>query len=412
MANVIIKPNITALDKIRQMQRDAAFDVADGNGDEDYGPDLLAIRDDVRSKGTLPALPKIMASNDCVFNCAYCGLRISEDNHDRYTHTPKDLADISVKVARESRQGIFISSAVCKNADNTGELILETVKIIRNIHHYTGFIHAKVMPGTDYELIRQTSLYANRMSINIEVAKSEGYSQIARNKSKDKILSPMGHIHSLVKANKERKSAAAKNRYSYGAFGMFNAATSQATQIMAGSTGESDFEILRLSNALYKKYDLKRVYYTPFHYTWSAKGYSELPRTATPVWRMKRLYQADRLMQLYGFTPEEIAPDAEPDLVQDLDPKAAWVLRNIHMFPIEVNTADYEMLLRTPGIGTTYAERIVRARRQCRLTHDALRKLGVSLKRSQHFITCGGVFKGIRGDNVDTYKNLLVSPLS
>jgi len=310
---------------------------------------------------------------------------------------------MAVKTAKASKQGVFISSAVCKNANYTGELILETLRIIRREHRYTGFIHAKVMPGTDPELIRQTSFYANRMSVNIEVAKSEGYAQIARNKSKEKIIPPMRQICDLIKTMRDFKSA----NYQHSPF----AASSQATQIMAGSTNEKDYEILRLSNALYQKYEMKRVYYTPFHYSGNAKGYKDLPQTATPVWRMKRLYQADRLMEEYGFTPEEIAPDSAPNLMYDFDPKAAWAIRNIHLYPIEVNKADYEMLIRIPGIGTTYAKRIIKARRHCTITHDALKKLGVSLKRSQHFITCNGVFIGEKSENIDVYKSLLASPI-
>jgi len=156
---------------------------------------------------------------------------------------------------------------------------------------------------------------------------------------------------------------------------------------------------------------MKRVYYTPFHYTWDAKGYKDLPQTATPVWRMKRLYQADRLMEEYGFTPEEIAPEAAPNLMYDFDPKAAWAIRNIHLYPVEVNKADYHMLIRIPGVGTTYAKRIIKARRNCKITHDVLRQLGVSLKRSRHFITCNGVFTGEKSESIEVYKSLLASPL-
>ena len=400
MANIIFKQNIGMAEKISIMQQDSLFDVADGN--DIYVPDLNLIKSEIKSKSTLPPLPKMMLSNDCIFNCAYCGCRVGTDNKDRYTHTPKALAEMSVKVAKASKQGVFISSAVCKNANFTGELILETLKIIRNHHHYTGFIHAKVMPGTDPGLIHQTSFYANRMSINIEVAKSEGYAQIARNKSKGNIIPPMGQISELIKMGRDYKKANFRHAP--------NIASSQATQLMAGSTNENDYEILRLSKALYKKYDMKRVYYTPFHYTWAAKGY-DLPHTQTPVWRMKRLYQADRLMEVYGFTPEEIAPESAPNLESDFDPKAAWAIRNIHLYPVEVNKADYEMLIRVPGIGTTYAQRIIEARKLCKVTHDVLKKLGVALKRCKHFITCNGVFAGDVSDNIEAYKDLLISPL-
>ena len=403
MANVIFKQSIGLAERVNIMQQDALFDVADSNSNNVYIPDLESIKSEIKSKPTLPPLPKMMLSNDCIFNCAYCGCRVGTDSKDRYTHSPSELAEISVKVAKASNQGVFISSAICKNANYTGELILETLKIIRKDYRYTGFIHAKVMPGTDLELISKTSFYANRMSINIEVAKSEGYTQIARNKSKENIILPMQQISELIRVGRDYKAA----KFRHAPF----MASSQATQMMAGSTNENDYEILRLSKALYKKYELKRVYYTPFFYTWSAKGYNNLPHVATPVWRMKRLYQADRLMEVYGFTPEEIAPESAPNLMHEFDPKAAWAIRNIHLYPIEVNKADYEMLIRVPGIGTTYAKRIIEARKFCKITHDVLKRLGVSLKRSRHFMTCDGVFLGDRSDNLDVYKGLLANPL-
>ncbi|MCL2361831.1 MAG: biotin synthase [Defluviitaleaceae bacterium] len=402
MTNILIKESLDLTTKINLMQRDTLFDVSDGNAV--YVPDLASIKNEIKSKPTLPPLPKMMLSNDCIFNCAYCWLRAGLDNNDRYTNSPREMAEISVNAAKSCGQGVFITSAICKNANYTGELILETLRIIRQEHRYTGFIHAKVMPGTDPELIHQTGFYANRMSINIEVAKSEGYAQIARNKSKEKIITPLRQIHNVIKAGRDYKLA----NFRHSPY----TASSQATQIMAGSTNEKDYEILRLSNALYQKYELKRVYYTPFHYTWDAKGYNDLPQTATPVWRMKRLYQADRLMEIYGFTPEEIAPESDPNLAYDFDPKAAWAIRNIHLYPVEVNKADYEMLIRIPGIGTTYAKRIIKARRSCKITHDVLRQLGVSLKRSRHFITCNGIFDGEKSDSVEVYKSLLISPLN
>jgi len=210
----------------------------------------------------------------------------------------------------------------------------------------------------------------------------------------------MGHISRLIEIAAQEKSRYAPSF-----------ATSQTTQLMAGSTDENDYEILRLSKALYDKYHLKRVYYTSFEYKNLAKGYDHLAPVSTPAWRMKRLYQADRLMQIYGFTPEEIAPESATVLESDIDPKAAWAIRNIHLYPIEVNTADYEMLLRIPGIGVTFAGRIIKARKYCKITHDILRALGVSLKRSRHFLTCNGKFQGENCSTVEGYRNLVLTPL-
>jgi predicted DNA-binding helix-hairpin-helix protein len=176
--------------------------------------------------------------------------------------------------------------------------------------------------------------------------------------------------------------------------------------MMAGSTNEDDRTILTLSHALYKKYKLKRVYYTPFQYTHPAKGY-ELPQVRTPHWRMRRLYQADRLMQLYGFKPDDITPADYLFLEEDIDPKAAWVLRHLDRFPVEVNTADYHSLLRIPGIGTTYAQRIIQGRKICRLTFETLKKMKIPLVKSGHFITCGGLYYGALEDDVMKMRGLL-----
>ncbi|MCL2287525.1 MAG: putative DNA modification/repair radical SAM protein [Firmicutes bacterium] len=399
MVNIIMKQSLSRDEKIALMQQDARFDVSDD--DNACVPDLSFIKDKIKGRPNPPKVPKVFMSNDCIFNCAYCFCRSGLDIR-RYTVDPKELAKISVEEAIKNGHGVFLTSGIYKNPDYTEELIIETIKSIRVDYGYKGYVHAKIMPGTSPELIWQAGLYANRIDVNIEVAKNEGYKQIARNKNKKNILTPMGLISQFIRANKEERQ-----RYRHAP----KFATSQTTQLMPGSTNETDFEILRLANAMYKKYGLARVYYSPFHYTHEAKGYPGLPNIVTPVWRMKRLYQADRLMQLYGFTPDELAPEAETFLSSELDPKAAWALRHMHLYPIEVNTADYEMLLRIPGIGTTYAARIIKARKYCKVTHDVLRALGVSLKRSVHFMTCNGKFLGARSDGIDVYRQLLVTPM-
>ena len=395
---LIVKNSLSTEEKINLMQQDARFDIA--GADDALMPDLSFVKNNIKSSKRLTTIPKIFVSNDCIYNCAYCGCRAGNDVKRCYTNEPKELARIAVETSRSLGKGIFITSAIRKNADYTGELTIETIKSIRKDFGYGGYIHAKIMPGADEELIRRTGMYANRLSVNIEVAKSEGYGKVARNKSKEAILGPMGRIAGLIKEAKSEKSR----------FAPF-IANSHSTQIMAGSTGESDFEILRLADALYNKYKLSRVCYTPFQYTTPARGYEELTSVSIPTWRIKRLYQADRLMQLYGFTPEEIAPGNSQNLVYDIDPKAAWALRHIHIYPIEVNTADYEMLLRIPGIGTVYAQRIIKARKYCKITHEALKALGVSLKRSRHFLTCNGSFKGNKIESLDRYRDLLTAPL-
>lgn len=386
MANVIIRNDLTFDEKLNQMQADAQYDVADNDGA--CVPDPAAIGRSIKSKAALPKVPKVFLSNDCIFNCAYCTCRSSRDCGRRYAHTPKELARLAVSEAIQKGRGIFITSAIYKNPDYTEELIIETLKAIRKDFSYMGYVHAKVMPGTDPLLIMEAGKYADRLSVNIEVARSEGYGRIAKQKNKHNILTPMRQISELIASEKASKIRSGP-RF----------ATSQTTQLMAGSTGEDDRTILNLSQALYDIYKLKRVYYTAFNYQQEARGY-DLPFTATPHWRMSRLYQADRLMQLYGFKPEEITPEAAPNLDRDLDPKSAYALRNLHLFPVEVNTADYELLLRVPGIGIIYAQRILAVRRYGRITFDILRQIGVSLKRSRFFLTCGGKTYG--GADIDS----------
>ncbi|MHC1694238.1 MAG: helix-hairpin-helix domain-containing protein [Eubacteriales bacterium] len=382
MAGIIIPKSLTIEDKISLMQEDSKFEVAN---DADAEATALRCADGVRSKGNPPKVPKIYFAGKCIFNCAYCGCRGSREEKVCYCHTPRELAELSVKMAKDNGHGVFISSAIHQNADYTQENIAEAVRIMRQELFYSGYIHAKVMPGADPLLIAKTGKYASRMSVNIEVAKSEGYDRIAKQKSKSLILTPMQDISDQIKQAKDEK-----RRF----------AVSQTTQLMAGSIGEDDRTIMTLSQALYKKYGLKRVYYTAFTYRHEAKGYPGLPFTQTPYWRMARLYQADRLLQLYGFTYEDVTPECYPFLEQDIDPKAAWALRHLSMYPVEVNKADYETLIRVPGIGITYARKIIEARRHCTLTHDILKKMKVSLKRSNFFITCAGKYMG--GDVLDS----------
>ena len=464
MANVIIGKTLTVEDKFALMREDARFDVADNEapdgfespapGAEDTGgytmqsgtqygagnaaqngmqfgagsavqsgtqygsqngaggssaaytrPDAILLRAD-KIRGDIKApkgphtAPKVFMSNDCVFNCSYCGCRRCLDGRTRYASEPREFAQLARTAAMANGGRVFITSAIYKNPNYTEELIIETMRILRNELGYKGYLHAKVMPGCDPELIRRAGFYANRLSVNIEVAKSEGYKTIAREKNKTNILGPMGHISRLIQ-DARNETGRYKPRF----------AGSQTTQLMAGSTGEDDFTILNLTHALYKKYRLNRVYYTPYQYHNYDGDNGGQPEVETPKWRQTRLYQADRLMQLYGFTPEDIAPTEAPNLTRDFDPKAAWALRNIHLFPVEVNTADYEMLIRIPGIGVTYAKRIVEARRTCSVNFDVLRQLGVSLLRSRHFMTADGKYQGIRGSDTESYAALLRAPL-
>jgi len=392
LPNYIIKHELSPSDKLNIMYADAFYDVADS--EREAADIAVASAMQIKAAKAPPKVPKVFLSNNCSFNCAYCGCRCTHDK-EKYCFAPKELAQISVDAAKRTGQGIFVTSAVYKNADYTQELIIETVKSIRNDCGYLGYLHAKVMPGADPALIRETGLFANRLSVNIEVARSEGYQMIARQKNKSNILAPMRQISDYIAgARAERAKFAA----------------SQTTQLMAGSTGEDDRTILTLSSAMYKKYRLKRVYYTPFKYEHPAIGYDNLSAVRTPQWRMRRLYQADRLMELYGFAPEEITPPEYTYLEQDLDPKAAWALRHLDIYPVELNTAGYETLLRIPGIGTTFAKRIIEARKICGLTFETVKRMRVPMDKSGKFFTCGGLYMGGLTDNVRAMRAALADP--
>ena len=390
MVNVHIPPPLDATHKLHLMQEDARFEVG-SDADAEALSSLPTAADPanaavnaaakIRSAPPPPTATKLMLAGRCIFNCAYCGCRCGRDGRQDYLVTPSELAHLAKATAEKSGIGVFLTSAIHQNADYTQELLAESARILRQDLGYRGDLHVKVMPGADPMLIARSGQYASRLSVNIEVAQSSGYARIAKQKTRQNILTPMGDIARQITAAK------AEHR---------PFAVSQTTQLMAGSTQEDDRRILTLSAALYRKYRLKRVYYTPFHYENDAAGYEteHLPHVVTPRWRMARLYQADRLLQLYNFTPDDIAPADDPFLHEDIDPKAAWALRNMDLFPMEVNTADFDMLIRVPGIGITGAKRILEARRYCTLTHDVLRQMHIQVNRCNCFIVCNGRYQG------------------
>lgn len=378
MSNIIIPKQLNMEAKLALMNDDAKYEVGI---DSDAENTALLCAGNIKAKASPPKISKMFLSSECIFNCAYCGCRCSREDRHNYCNSPSEFAKISVDEAKRNGNGVFVTSAIYKNADYTQELLAESVRIMREELCYRGFIHAKVMPGADPLLIERTGKYANRLSVNIEVAQSSGYTRIAKQKNKSNILTPMKSIsEQILGAKYDRKKFA----------------TSQTTQLMAGSTNEDDRTIMTLAKALYSKYRLKRVYYTAFQYQHEAKGYEneDLHITKTPYWRMARLYQADRLIQLYGFSADDVTPQSEPNLQEDIDPKTAWALRHMDLYPVEVNKADFDTLIRIPGIGITYAKRIIEARRYCIITHDILKRMRISLKRCIYFILCNGQYKG------------------
>ena len=331
--------------------------------------------------GRCISLLKVLLSNDCAYDCAYCVNRRSCDGP-RATFTPEELCRLTVEFYRRNYiEGLFLSSAVVKNPDYTSELMLMTLKKLREEERFWGYVHVKAIPGADPRLTHALGLYADRMSVNIELPSQKSLALLAPQKSKEKILAPMGLIRDGIREN-------AADLAHYRAAPKFVPA-GQSTQMIIGATPETDRQILALTEGLYRKYQLKRVFFSAYMPVVSDRN---LPArdTPPPLLREHRLYQADWLLRFYGFSAGEILDDQHPDFNPLLDPKCNWAVNHMEHFPVEVNRAPYEMLLRVPGIGVKSAKRIRAARRYAALDFDALKKLGVVLKRARYFILCGG----------------------
>ena len=331
--------------------------------------------------GRCISLLKVLLSNDCAYDCAYCVNRRSCDGP-RATFTPEELCRLTVEFYRRNYiEGLFLSSAVVKNPDYTSELMLMTLKKLREEERFWGYVHVKAIPGADPRLTHALGLYADRMSVNIELPSQKSLALLAPQKSKEKILTPMGLIRDGIREN-------AADLVKYRAAPKFVPA-GQSTQMIIGATPETDRQILALTEGLYRKYQLKRVFFSAYMPVVSDRN---LPArdTPPPLLREHRLYQADWLLRFYGFSAGEILDDQHPDFNPLLDPKCNWAVNHMEHFPVEVNRAPYEMLLRVPGIGVKSAKRIRAARRYAALDFDALKKLGVVLKRARYFILCSG----------------------
>jgi len=327
--------------------------------------------------GRCISLLKILMTNSCAYDCAYCVNRRSNDGP-RASLAPREIAELTLDFYRRNYiEGLFLSSGVVKNPDYTMELLIDTLAIIRYEYHFYGYIHVKAIPGADEELIRRLGHLADRMSINIEMPSEKSLINTAPEKSKESILKPMGFVKNTIRQSKE-ELAIFKNAAQFVPAG-------QSTQMIVGASPESDSNIIHLSEGLYQKYNLKRVFYSAY-----IPVSNNLPMVAPPMLREHRLYQADWLLRFYGFSAKEIFTQSNENLSLHMDPKCHWALRNLHHFPVEINRADYMTLLRVPGIGQRSAEKIVSARRVGSLNFDNLKKIGVVLKRARYFITCNG----------------------
>lgn len=334
--------------------------------------------------GRCISLLKILMTNYCIYDCAYCVNRRSHDTA-RAILAPEDIADITMAFYRRNYiEGLFLSSGVYRSPDETTELLIRTARILREERKFNGYIHMKGIPGTSSALIRELGRYVDRMSVNIELPSSAGLKLLAPQKTKENILVPMREIcDGIARRREERKGRAKAPSF---------VPAGQTTQLIVGATGDSDRTILRLSEALYRQVRLKRVYYSAYV---PAMTGPNLPAPAKPpLLREHRLYQADWLLRYYQFSADEILSGDCPDFDLHLDPKACWALRHPEFFPVEINKAPYHMLLRVPGIGVTSARRICAARRMAWLSSDTVRRLGIVWKRAKYFVTCRGKFYG------------------
>ncbi len=377
------------MDKLTLLANSAKYDAACTSSGVDRTPaaggigsaSACGICHSFAADGRCISLLKVLMTNVCVNDCKYCLCRRSNDIR-RTAFTPEELADLTMQFYRRNYiEGLFLSSGIQRNPDYTCEQMIRTLELLRGRYRFFGYIHAKAIPGADPRLIGQLGMLADRISVNIELPSQQSLKLLAPDKSKQNILGPMKLITSGIEEN---RSDIVRYRHA-----PKFAPAGQSTQMIVGASPESDFQILTLSEALYKKYALKRVFFSAYMPVVSdplLPGKEVKP----PLLREHRLYQADWLLRFYGFEAKEILDEKQPFFDPALDPKCNWALKHMERFPLEVNRADYEDLLRVPGIGVISAKRILAARRIGPLNFQGLKKIGVVLKRAQYFITCSG----------------------
>ena len=384
-----IQESMSVYDKLQILSDAAKYDVActssgvdrKGNGKGIGNCIAPGICHSFSADGRCISLLKILFTNECIFDCKYCINRSSNDV-ERTSFTPEEVCELTMEFYRRNYiEGLFLSSGVLRNPTYTMELLYQTLYKLRNEYHFQGYIHVKAIPGASQDLIDRTGFLADRMSVNLELPTSEGLKKLAPHKTRKTILAPMRQIQSTRE----------ENRYDVAVFR--NAPkfvpAGQSTQMIIGATPENDYEIISVAESLYQKFDLKRVFYSAFVHVNEDSNLPMLPG-GPPLLREHRLYQADWLLRFYGFQAGELLSEKRPNFNVLIDPKCDWALGHLENFPIEINRADYFMLLRVPGIGTKSARRIVQARRFGSLKFEDLKKMGVVLKRALYFITCQG----------------------
>lgn len=372
--------------------------------------------------GRCISLLKVLFTNNCAYDCEYCINRRSND-FPRASFEPDELARLTIEFYKRNYiEGLFLSSAVEKSPDYTAERILECLQLLRYKYGFAGYIHAKIIPGVSPEILHQIGLVADRLSVNIEMPNSESLARFAPQKNPKQIFAPMKQItNSLIERNslvgpgtmfKGQDINSQKNYLGAGSLTIGGrnetfAPAGQTTQMIIGAGGETDQSILTTSENLYHTFKMKRVYYSAYVPVVDSPILPD-KNTAPPLAREHRIYQADWLLRFYGFTVAELFGKGEENLDPDIDPKVMWALRNLDEFPVEINKASYEMLLRVPGIGAVSAKRIMRQRKVAAVKFEDLKKMGVVVKRAKYFITCIGRYYGEKKFRPDTIKNSIL----
>jgi len=427
---MVIQNDMTTMEKLTILSDAAKYDVActssgvdkKNNGQGMGNAQACGICHSFSADGRCISLLKILFTNECVFDCKYCVNRSSNDVV-RATFTPEEVCSLTMEFYRRNYiEGLFLSSGIVKSPDDTMKLLCETVMLLREKYHFGGYIHLKGIPGASPDLIEAAGWYADRMSVNLELPTAEGLKALAPHKNRKNILTPMRQIQNgiiennnnyaigtnkgysasknLILSNTELNLEGSSNKQIITNISSMDYAVAtqnkpkfvpagQSTQMIIGATAESDYQIVTVAEALYKQYDLKRVFYSAFI---DVNKDSTLPTQSggVPLLREHRLYQADWLLRFYGFKSNELLSEDKPNFNVLLDPKCDWAIRHLEQFPVEINRADYYTLLRVPGIGVNSAKRIVKARRSSNLNFEDIKKMGVVLKRALYFITCVG----------------------
>ena len=385
-----LQQSISIADKLKILTDAAKYDVActssgtqrsnDGTG---IGSCAQAgICHSFSADGRCISLLKILFTNECIYDCKYCINRRSNDVP-RASFTPDEICTLTMEFYRRNYiEGLFLSSGVLKSPDYTMELIYAALYKLRTTYRFQGYIHVKAIPGTSQELLEMLGFLADRMSVNLELPTAEGLRLLAPHKTRERILAPMRHVQNRMEENRQEIQLY-RNAQRFVPAG-------QSTQMIIGATPETDFQIIHVAEALYKKFGLKRVFYSAFVHVNEDASLPARTGEGPPLLREHRLYQADFLLRYYQFQAGELLTEENPNFNIFLDPKCNWALRNLDVFPVEVNTARYELLLRVPGIGYKSAGRIVKARRYGKLDFGDLKKMGVVLKRALYFLTCSG----------------------